>query len=127
MEILEIPYSALISVPLLYHKSHTVTTQELIEYKLALATITAINGRRITFEPIRDAKLYFEITRHTWLNITPLEYGETEYSVKPGGDTGLKQEVEVFDKELVDLLSKAEALKVFDKGYSKSLKTKNPQ
>lgn len=127
MEIMEIPYRALISVPLLKHGSHTVTTTELIEYKIQLATIAAIKGQRISFEPTREAKLYFEITRHSWLNIKPIEYGETEYTLKPGGGNGLKEELLSIDDSIINLLSEPEALKAFDKGFSKSLKTKLPQ
>lgn len=126
MNIIEIPYSALVSVPLLMHESHTVTTAELLEYKTLIATHAAFKGQRITFEN-KDAKTFFEITRHSWLDIKPIENGETEYTIKLGLENGPKQEISSIDKSVFELLSSPAALKVFDKGYSKSLTDKRPQ
>lgn len=121
METLEIPFSALVSVPLLMCESHTVDTKELREYKITIAALAAKQNKRISFETSEQAKTYFEITRHFLIVSEPIEEGETRYTVKLGMLDLLNNELFHIDKNILDLLTMEEALKEFNKGRKQTL------
>lgn len=121
MNIIEIPYSVLVSVPLLMCESHTIDTKELREYKITLAALAAKQNKRISFETSEQAKTYFEITRHFWIVSEPIEEGETRYTVRPGQLEHLNNELFNIDKNVLDLLTMEEALLEFNKGRKQTL------
>lgn len=121
MNIIEIPYSVLVSVPLLMCESHTIDTKELREYKITLAALAAKQNKRISFETSEQAKTYFEITRHFWIVSEPIEEGETRYTVRPGQLAHLNNELFSIDKNVLDLLTMEEALLEFNKGRKQTL------
>ena len=121
METLEIPFSALVSVPLLMCESHTVDTKELREYKITIAALAAKQNKRISFETSEQAKTYFEITRHFLIISEPIEEGETRYTVRPGMLDLLNNELINIDKNVLDLLTMEEALLEFTKGRKQTL------